>query len=315
MTPRRVAFMGSPAIAVATLEALAREFTVPLVVTQPNRPSGRGRKVTPTAVHQKADEMAIPVLAAEDVNAPDCIARLDSIRPDAIVVVSFGQILKAKALNMAQHGCINVHFSLLPQLRGAAPVAWAIMRGFAQTGVSVMRMVRRMDAGPVFAQAPEMIRSDDTTATLSSRMGVLGAQLVCDVLVGPFSGQSQAREQDETAATYAPKIVRENSAVDWTKDAEDIDRLIRGLSGQLEAYAFLDGPKPTRVTLHNSAVAACGTPGEGVAARGPKEELIVGGSRGAVEIKEIQAEGRKKVSGRDFANGYHIRGGERFLNG
>ena len=315
MTAGRVVFMGSPAMAVAALEALAAGFAVPLAVTQPDRPSGRGRRLAATAVHTRADELGIPVLATADVNAPECVAILKGTEADAVVVVSFGQILKRHVLGVSRCGCVNVHFSLLPELRGAAPVAWAIIRGLRETGVSLIQMTARMDAGPVIAQAREPVREDDTASALSERLGALGARLLGEVLGAYLAGGTKPAEQDKTRATYAPKITRSIGALDWSKSAEEIDRLIRGLSGQLEAYAFHDGAKPVRVTFYNSGVARETAAGPGVAARGEKGELLVGCGRGAIEVKEIQAEGRKRMSGRDFANGWHIRGGERFLDG
>jgi methionyl-tRNA formyltransferase len=307
--------MGSPPIAVATLEALAREFAVALVVTQPDRPSGRGRKIAPTAVHRKANELGLDVLTCADVNSEECVRALQAAKPEAIVVVSFGQILRKRVLELPRAGCLNAHFSLLPALRGAAPVAWALVRGFERTGISIIRMTRRMDAGPIYAQAEEPVRADDTTATLSARLGTAGAGLLVETLKRSLAGECEPVPQDESAATLAPKITRRDAALDWSRPARDVDRLIRGLSGQLEAYAFLDAPRPLRVTFYNSSFAAGDTPGAGIAARGGGGELLVGCGEGSIEVREIQAEGRRRLSGKDFANGYHIAGGERFRNG
>jgi len=307
--------MGSPPIAVATLEALVDEYEVALVATQPDRPKGRGRRMSATAVHERADRFGIEVVATEDVNGEEAAARLRAAAPDVIVVVSFGQILKEPLLELPRLGCLNVHFSLLPKLRGAAPIAWAIIRGHRKTGVSIIRMVRKMDAGAVLAQVREAIRNDDTAATLGERLGHLGARLLRDTLERHSSGETVPKEQAESQATFAPKITRATAGIDWAKSAAEVDRLIRGLSGELEAYAFFGGGRMLRVNLFNSAPAPGPSPGVGVAARGAEGELVVGCGEGAVEIKEIQAEGRRRLSGKDFANGYHIRGGECFHNG
>ena len=307
--------MGSPPIAVPALEALSRGFDVALVVTQPDRPKGRGRKVAPTAVHAKADELQVPVHPCSDVNAADCLAEIERARPDAVVVVSFGQMLKSKLLELPRLGCINLHFSLLPELRGAAPVSWAIMNGLSRTGVSVMRMSRKMDAGAVFAQAEEPIRADDTAATLSARLGTLGAGLLVETVAACFDGKAEARPQDDAKATFAPKITRGMCAIHWRRDAVEVDRLIRGLAGQLEAYAYFDKEPRVRVTFHGSVLPPGHTPGTGIAARGKQGELFIGCGNGMIEAREVQAEGRRRVTGREFANGYHIKGGETFGNG
>lgn len=308
--------MGSPAIAVPTLDALAACCDVSLAVTQPNRPKGRGLHVVPTAVHARADELGIPVLATQDVNSPEAVSLIKSAAPEAIVVVSFGQMLRKPLLHAAPLGCLNVHFSLLPELRGAAPVAWALIRCHESTGVSVMRMVRKMDAGAVYAQREAPIRPDDTSQTLSARLAAMGAEILVGTLPAICAGRIVPLSQDESLATFAPKITRETGKVDWQRGGREVDCLIRGLSGQLEAYSFLDRQPPVRVTIYNCAPWDGPTPGAGVIARGPAGQLLAGCGDGMVEIKEIQAEGRKRVSGRDFANGYHLHGGgaERFIH-
>jgi methionyl-tRNA formyltransferase len=304
--------MGSPSIAVPTLDALAKCCDVPLAITQPDRPGGRGRKLHPTAVNLRATELGIPVLATEDVNSEAAISRIAEAAPEAAVVVSFGQILKKRILALPPRGFINVHFSLLPELRGPAPVAWAIIRGLPRTGVTIMEVVRKMDAGDVIARSEEPIRDTDTTADVFERLSVKGADLLVCTLGRYLRGEIEAVPQDESLATYAPKITRELGAVDWRKSAREVDLLIRGLSGQLEAYSFLEAKGRVRVTFFRSAVVHGKSPGPGVAARGAHGELLVGAADGLVEIMEIQAEGRKRATGREFANGYHIAGGEVF---
>lgn len=315
MTSGRIVFMGSPAVAVTTLEELAKSFEIPLVVTQPDRPSGRGRKMTPTAVHVRAAELGLSVHTTADVNSPSSVGALKDAGASAIVVVSFGQILKREALAAAPLGCLNLHFSLLPELRGAAPVAWALIRGYSETGVSIIKMARRMDAGPVLASLPEKIADNDTAATLYDRLGPLGARLMSSTVCEYLAGRAHLASQDESLATFAPKVTRETGAIHWNADAVVVDRLIRGLSGQLEAYAFLEAPGRIRVTLYSSRLSDAESHGPGLASRGPSGELLVGCGRGVVEITEIQAEGRKRVSGADFANGHRIAAGVRFLDG
>lgn len=311
----RVVFIGSPLVSVVSLEALAERFDVPLVVTQPDRRKGRGRHRLPTPVRARAEELGLDVLTAADINTPQVLSRIKSVSPDVQVVVSFGQILKRPALEAAPLGCVNLHFSLLPELRGAAPVPWAIIRGHERTGVSIMRMNAGMDTGPVYACQSTAILPVDTAASLYERLARMGANLLADSLPGIARGETAPEPQDDSQATWAPKITRTDAALDWTRSAAEVDRRIRGLAGQGEAFAFFERTKAVRVILHMSAVAEATSSGAGIAARGAGGELLVCCGEGVVEIVEIQAQGKRRLSGRDFANGYHITGGERFLNG
>jgi len=311
----RIVFAGSPWVSVFSLDAMVGSFEVPLVVTQPDRRKGRGRHVLPTPVRARAVELGLEVLASGDINSQAAVSRIKAARPDALVVVSFGQILGRPLLEAAPLGCINLHFSLLPKLRGAAPVPRAIMGGLSETGVSIMRMTRGMDEGPVYARESEAILPIDTAATLYERLALLGAGLLERTLPAIAAGQIEPEEQDHSQATYAPKITAADAALDWSRPAAQVDRRIRGLAGQREAFAFFGREKPVRVIFHMSALAEGESPGPGVAARSPGGGLLVGCGEGMVEVVEIQAQGRRRLSGREFANGYHITGGERFLNG
>lgn len=269
----------------------------------------------PTAVRKKAGELGIDVLPAPNVNAASVLARIEAAAPDVIVVVSFGQMLRRTLLEIAPLGCVNLHFSLLPALRGAAPVAWAIIGGLDETGVSIMKIVPRMDAGPVYAQETEPVRPDDTSETLSVRLGRTGALLLVETLPAIARGEIEPTPQDESAATFAPRIQTADGAIDWNMTAREVDRLIRGLSGRTAAFAFLDREPPLRVNFYNSRAIDAATAGPGLAARSPEGGLVVGCGRGLVEIREIQAQGKRRITGREFANGYHISAGERFLGG
>lgn len=311
----RVVFLGSPSVAVPALQAVSDRFVVPLVVTQPDRPKGRGRRVLPTAVKRRALELGLEVLSAPDANSHDALAAIRAARPDAIVVVSFGQMIRAALRRMVPQGCTNLHFSLLPELRGAAPLPWAIIRGKTVTGVSMMKITRRMDAGPVYATDSTPIAHSDTLDSLSVRLSEMGARLLADTLEEITRGTLQAMPQDEKAATYAPKIGHADAAIDFRRPANQIDCLIRGLSVMRGAYAFLDREKPLRVNFYNCSVVNEPSPGPGVVSRGPAGELRIGCGDGLVEIKEIQAQGKRRLSGRDFANGYHLTPTDVFKNG
>jgi methionyl-tRNA formyltransferase len=295
-----------------SLEALAERFEIPLVVTQPDRRKGRGRKVLPTPVRRRAEELGLPVLPAQDVNSGEVVERIKAAAGDVLAVVSFGQVLKKAVLDVPPLGCLNLHFSLLPELRGAAPVPRAIMRGLSRTGVSVARMITKMDAGPVYAREEEPIRADDTAGDLYRRLAARGARLFTETLAAVAEGSVTPHRQDESRVTCAPRITRGDSAVDWTRPAVEIDRQIRGLSGQLAVFAYFHGERETRVNFYRSRPAEGESPGPGVAVRSPGGGLLAGCGEGLVEILEIQAEGRGRRSGREFANGYHIKGGERF---
>lgn len=311
----RVVFIGSPLVSVVSLEALAERFDVPLVLTQPDRRKGRGRHRLPTPVRARAEELGLDVLAAADINTPEALCRIESASPDVQVLVSFGQILKRHVLEAAPLGCINLHFSLLPELRGAAPVPWAIIRGHERTGVSIMRMSAGMDEGPVYARESTAILPVDTAASLYHRLARMGADLLADSLRAIARGEIAPEPQDDSRATWAPKITRADAALDWTRSAAEVDRRIRGLEGQREAFAFFERKRPVRVIFHMSAVVEAAGAGAGIAARGAGGELLVGCGAGVVEVIEIQAQGKRRLSGRDFANGYHVTGGERFVNG
>jgi len=314
---RRIVFMGSPGSAVPSLEAVAERFEVPLVLTQPDRPKGRGRKLRPTPVRWKAGELGLEVLQAADVNDPSSVEKIRAARPSAIVVVSFGQILRKPVLEAAPLGCTNLHFSLLPKLRGAAPVPWAIIRGCSETGVSVMRVTEGLDEGPVYAQEKEAIRESDTAVSLYRRLSESGARLLAGTLEDILAGRAEARPQDHSQATYAPKIERELGAVDWRRPGVEVDRLIRGLSGQGEAYAYFESAKRgrLRVRFFDSRAAECAGAEPGLAFTGKGGSLYVACGKGCVEVRELQVEGKRRVWGTDFANGYHISGGARFLGG
>ncbi|MBI3779549.1 MAG: methionyl-tRNA formyltransferase, partial [candidate division NC10 bacterium] len=226
----RVVFMGTPAFAVPSLQALVgARHEICLVVTQPDRPAGRGQRVTPPPVNLAAQELGLAILQPEKVRDPAVFAALQAARPEAIVVVAYGQFLPETILALPPHGCINLHASLLPKYRGAAPIPWAIIRGETMTGATIMQIEGRLDAGPLLLQQVEPIRPRDTAGTLGERLAVVGAELLCQALELVGRGTARAVPQDESLATYAPKLTPQDARVEWARDAPALDSLIRGL--------------------------------------------------------------------------------------
>ena len=218
----KVLFWGTPAFAVPSLRAIDDEgFDVVGVVTQPDRPAGRGRRLKASAVKQVALELGLPVLTPERPRTEEFLAEIRALEPDISVVVAYGHILTREVLDVPTRGSINVHASLLPELRGAAPINWAIARGHAETGVTIMRMVEAMDAGAVIHQVVEPILPDETAGDLTVRLSEVGAQALVEALAFLGAGVAEEVEQDHEAATYAPKIHRETAFIDWSGSPEN----------------------------------------------------------------------------------------------
>ncbi|HET91685.1 MAG TPA: methionyl-tRNA formyltransferase [Chloroflexi bacterium] len=239
----RVVFMGTPEFAVPTLEGLAEApfAKVVGVVTQPDRLAGRGRRPEPPAVKRVALEMTVPLIQPESLRDADVAAQLAAWTPDVIVVVAFGQLLPLSVLDLPPHGCLNVHASLLPRWRGAAPVEAAILAGDEVTGVTVMRMDVGLDTGPILAQREEPIHPDDTQTSLGERLSRRGAALLVEVLPSYCQGQVQPRPQPEEGVTYASQLRREDGWLDWTRSAVELDRQVRAFNPWPGAFTTLQG--------------------------------------------------------------------------
>jgi len=274
--------MGSPALAVPTLEALAREHDLLAVFTQPDKPAGRGRKLTAVPVKVWAQEQGVPTYQPRSLRKePEAVEALRALTPDVIVVVAYGLILPQAVLDLPPYGCLNVHASRLPRYRGAAPIAAAILAGETETGVTIMRMDAGVDTGPLYAQAREPIRPDDTTLTLGARLGARGATLLVETLPRILRGELQPIEQDHSLATLSPKIDKDDGRIDWSKSAIEIDRMIR-------AYA----PWPGTFTIWNGSqlkvVRAL------VNQRNPQSAPLGGGQARAQVASQRRTAGRKQ---------------------
>ena len=312
MRAMRILFWGTPDFAVPSLRALANDgVEIVGVVTQPDRPAGRGRRVKMSPVKEEALALGHEVLAPIRPQGQEFIEQITELRPDLSVVVAYGHILKPEILDLPSLGSVNVHASLLPQLRGAAPVNWAIIRGHEQTGVTVMRMVEAMDAGPIIHQLSEPISDEDSASELMSRLSELGALALREALGSIKRGDTEEREQLEDAVSYAPKVDRKSARIDWTLSANEVALFIRGMDATPGAWSELAGMpikffRPSLVPESEFS-----QPGAVVRAD-PEQGLVISTSSGGVSVSEVQPAGRQRMSTLDWINGRGVKLGQHF---
>jgi methionyl-tRNA formyltransferase len=294
----KIVFMGTPDFAVQTLQALIKHHEVIGVVTQPDRPAGRSQQIQMSPIKQVAIEARIPVFQPEKLRKAEAIETLKQWIPDAYVVAAFGQILPQAVLDIPQYGSINVHASLLPRWRGAAPIQAVIRAGDAQSGVTIMKMDAGLDTGPMLSQRAIPLAADETGASLHDKLAVIGAQLLIETLPGYFSSDIQPQPQDESGVTYAPQIKKEEGIIDWTQDAASIDRLVR---------AFSPWPGTSTTWKGQQLKIRGGKVGKGKAEPGrvisTAEGIAVGTGDGLYILKEIQLAGRKAMPAEEFVKG------------
>jgi methionyl-tRNA formyltransferase len=304
----KVAFAGTPEFAAAALQAiLAAGFEVPLVLTQPDRPAGRGMQLQPSPVKQVAVAAGIPVHQPEKLRTPEQQAPLAEAGVDVLVVAAYGIILPQAVLDLPRYGCLNIHASLLPRWRGAAPIHRAIEAGDAETGITIMQMDAGLDTGPMLMKRSTPIESDDTTGSLHDRLAGLGAELIVDALRALPDGLT-ATPQPADGVTYAAKIGKAEAAVDWTRPATEIERAIRAFNPFPGALGTYQG---TPIKLWRArAIDASGAPGEVLMAEGAG--VIVACGEGALCITELQKPGGKRLAAADFVRGTAIAVGSRF---
>jgi methionyl-tRNA formyltransferase len=309
-TPWPIVFMGTPQIAAVTLEQLIQgPDPVVGVVTQPDRPTGRGQRSLPSPVRRVAESRGIPVIAPEKMRSPEFLNALREWKPEIIVVVAYGRILAKTILDLAPYGCLNVHYSLLPKYRGAAPAAWTIINGERTAGVTTMKLVEKMDAGPLYLQEATEVAAAETTGSLQSKLTPIGARLLLETLSRLKAGSLMPREQDETGVTFAPLLKKEDGLIDWTQSAIRIERRVRGFDPWPGAYSHI-GDKLLKI--HRARVLAAditGTPGEVL--RADAEGLWVATGSGILGLEEVQLENRKRLSGVEFLRGVRIKTGDR----
>lgn len=307
----RVLFWGTPAFALPALRALGEEgHQVVGVVTQPDRPAGRGRSISVSPVKRAAVDEGIPVLQPERARGDAFLGEMHRLDPEISVVIAFGQILRPEVLDLPPRGSLNIHASLLPELRGAAPIHWAIIRGFETTGITLMRMAPKLDSGPVLFQVSEPIGADESMNELALRLSEIGAEALVETLAIMESDMIHEMPQDNDRATYAPKLGREAARLDWTLPAAGVARWIRGLDAVPGAWSPLDDSGPVKL-FRPDVEPREGTPGE-VLEADAEAGLLVAAGEGAVRVREVQPSGKRRMMAGDWVRGRGVAVGQRF---
>ena len=305
MTALRTIFMGTPDFAVPSLAVLCEQTSVAAVVTRPDKRKGRGLKLLPSPVKKFALERNIPVYQPEKAKDPEFIAKLADLAPDLIVVVAFGQILPKSILTLPKYGAINVHASLLPRWRGAAPMQRSIINGDTKTGVTTMFMDEGLDTGDMLLKTEVAISEDMLLPQLHDALAKAGAKTLGETLCALVEGRLTRQKQNDAESCYAPMIKKETGLIDWQKSAREIHNLVRGLNSFSPAYTFLNG---ARIKIHRSRMTKEGSSSEtgGEILRADKNGLFVSTGDGVLEIAELQAEGKRQMSAAAFLSGCKI---------
>lgn len=300
----KVVFMGTPDFSVPALEKIAQVHDVVAVVTQQDRPKGRGHKMQFTPVKEKALELNIPVYQPEKVKAPEFVSILRELNPDVIVVIAFGQIVSKEILDMPQYGCINVHASLLPKYRGAAPIQWAVIDGEKESGVTTMYMAEGIDTGDMIDKVVVPLDKNETGGSLFDRLAEEGAKLILETLEKLEKGTAVRTPQNEAEATHVGKITKDLGKIDFNQSAVTIERLIRGLNPWPSAYTKLDGK--TLKIWRAEVVEGENNEQPGTILSAGKTGIQVATGDGVLNILELQAEGKKRMDVQAFLNGYEV---------
>ena len=317
----RIIYMGTPEFAAIALSAIVKEHEVVAVVTQPDKPQGRNRKLVPTPVKVKAQEYEIPVYQPEKVREAEMVETLRSYKPDAIVVAAYGQILPESILSIPPYGCINIHASLLPKYRGAAPIQWAVINCDAVTGVTTMRMDEGLDTGDMIDKVEVAITPEDTGATLHDKLAEAGAALILETLTKLENHTATRTKQDDAQSCYASMLSKEMGRMDFAKSAEELERLIRGLNPWPCAYTEIDGKN---VKIYKAKVIAMDdayktqaqgkveqtltfAPGEIVEVA--KKYFVIACGTDALQIQNLQPEGKKPMDTVAYLNGNPLKAG------
>ncbi len=334
MKELKIVFMGTAELSCASLAALAHDgpFPVTAVVTQPDQPKGRGLKLLPSPVKTLAQKLNLPVLQPVKARDEKFIAELRGWAPELIVVVAYGQILPQSILDLPRHGCLNVHTSLLPKYRGAAPIQWAIANGDAETGVTVMKMDAGLDTGPIVAQRRTPIQPADDSATLHDRLARLGAELLVAILPEYAAGKIQPQPQPSEGVSLAPKIKKENGRIDWHLPAQTIWNRLRAFTPWPGAYTFLpkamegaassvpqsvknqesDEALPSKMLKIWKAELIEKSGGAGEILSADNSGIVVGCGQSALRILELQREGGRRMNAAEFLAGHALKPGETF---
>ena len=307
----RVAFLGNAPWSVPSLEALAdSSHDVGLVATRVPRRAGRGGKLRPTAVAEAARRLSLPLAEVETVKSGPGFERLAGAEPDALAVVAYGEIVPGEVLELPRVMPVNVHFSLLPELRGAAPVQRAIKEGLTATGVTTMRMDQGMDTGPILLQQEEAIDDADDAGSLGARLAAIGARLLVDTLDRLEAGTLRERPQDGALATYAPKLKPDDEVIDWSTPADVVARLVRALSPEPGGRTSFRGRVLKVFRATGEALVATGNFPPGTVLATDRDRMVVATGSGLVAIEELQPEGRRRMTVAEFVRGYRPETGE-----
>ena len=300
--------MGTPAFAAPVLESLARAgHDVVLAVCQPDKPKGRGRKVTPPPVKEKAFELGIEVFQPDKLRNPEAFERIAAAKPDAIVVAAYGKILPRNILDIPPIGCLNVHASLLPAYRGAAPINWAIINGETKTGITIMKMDAGMDTGDMLMREEAAILPDDTAESLTGRLSEMGARLIVKALEELEAGRLIGVRQDESLATMAPMLKKGMGRIDWAKPAAGIERLVRGFNPWPGAYTSRSGEMLK--VWRTESISGDGEPG--VVIKADKNGIAVATGEGVLVIKKLQPQGGRVMKAAEYLAGHKFQPGEK----
>ncbi len=314
MTPLRILFMGTAELSVASLEKLASDktFSVLAVVTQPDKPKGRDLRLTPSPVKVAAEKLSLPVLQPLKARDENFIGELRALAPDLIVVVAYGQILPQTLLDVPKFGCLNVHTSLLPKYRGAAPIQWAIADGEPETGVTIMQMDAGLDTGAMLSVRRTPILPTDDSQTLHDRLAQLGADLLAETIPAYVAGKIVPQPQPAVGSTYAAKIKKDDGKIDWRQPAGQIWNRLRAFTPWPGAFTFLQAePKPQLLKIWKvEVVTATGQPG--IVLSADKTGIVVGCGSGALRILELQREGGRRLAAESFLIGHPLAVGSRF---
>ncbi|MCK9554483.1 methionyl-tRNA formyltransferase [bacterium] len=311
----KIVFMGTPEVAAKCLRKISESgFHISAVFTQPDRPAKRSSGALFSPVKKVALDLGYEVFQPGRVSSGEGRKILENLSADIFVIVAFGEILKKEILDIPPGGCINLHFSLLPEYRGAAPVQWAIIGGEKETGVTVFYINEQVDAGNIIDYRKEEIKSDDTSETLMNRLGDIGADLLVKVLKDIEKGGAECKPQTGRSISKAPKLSKKDGKLDWNKNAVSLDCFIRGVYPWPSAFTHLDvNGRKIMVKIHKAKGVKCdtaGEPGEIIAA---DKKITVKCPDGCVEIFKLQPEGGKVMDASDFINGYHIKPGDKFV--
>lgn len=305
----KVVYIGTPDFAVPALKALIEKHEVAAVISQPDRPKGRGKRLMPTPVKEEALKHNIPVYQPENIKSPEAVELVCGLDADIFVVAAYGQILPVGILEKPKYGCINIHGSLLPKYRGAAPIQRAIIDGEKESGVTIMYMAEGLDCGDMLLKKTVPINAEDTYGTLYDKISRLGAEAVLEAVDMLEKGTARPEKQDDSLSTYAKKIKKEMGLIDWNKSSVDIINLIRGFNPMPGAYTFYDGESFKIWSAVMTEEGYEGVPGE-ITEVNPKKGFVVKTGDGSVLVGEMQAKGGKKMSSADYMRGHGIEKGK-----